>query len=136
MDNDLREVIPSHVNDEVAVFRGCTTSEMIVMIVAASAFWVPVTIIVGLLSGQFFMVFGTSMLLILVTVFVLTVVLQAIKIGKPDGFYQHKASLALGRFGLRKSAHFDHDGPLAIDRTECIVLLHRDLKRPAANGEL
>ena len=101
----MNEVIPSNVNDEAAVFRGCTASEMATLLVSTLLFWGLVMGIVGIAIGQFMAALSMSIILSGLTTGLLALGLQQVKSGKPEGYYVHvihrlKDQLGLGRSPL------------------------------------
>lgn len=124
---DLSEVLPLRVNEEAVVFRGCTTSEITLIVVASTIFWVVVTGFVGAMVGEFYLFLGFSLFLVLVTAFIASTIFQRIKRGQAPGHYQHVVSLLLASIGMKRTPFVRTDGQLRIGRTEQLVLVRRHL---------
>lgn len=127
---DLTHVLPKHVNEEAVIFRGCTTTEITIITAVAAIFWLSVTAIIGSLLDLFYVILGTSLLLVLITVFVISSLFQVVKRGRAPGHYQQLVSIAMSRVGLKKSPFVLLDGELPVGRTKQFVLANRHLKVP------
>ena len=95
--------LAERLNEEPAIFRGCSSSELVAILLAAIAFWLPVGILVGLAVGFPLMGVGGAAVFILATIFVSATVFQRIKRGRPTGYYQQLVLLTLHRAGLRRA---------------------------------
>ena len=95
-----RRMMAERLNEEPVVFRGCSSSELVVILIAAAGFWLPTGLLIGWLLGGAMMGVGGSAIAVLATVFVAATIFQKIKKGRPTGYYQQRFRLALHRAGL------------------------------------
>lgn len=127
MNNDDQHVIPSSVNSEAAVFRGCTATEMAYLIGVWFVFWFVVLGLVGYMMGFFVLAIGFSFILMIASAFISAMILQQMKSGKPDGYYMHLVIRVFQSIGFSGDKIIDHSGSWDTLRSQKIVLLHRDL---------
>ena len=113
----LDGTLAARVNQEPLIFKGCTSSELNLLFMAAMAFWLPVLVIVGLIGGNVTLMIGVAFALGLVSVYLGAAHFQQVKRNRPDGFYAHKIALTLQRWRLRYSGFDLPDGRLALGRT-------------------
>lgn len=99
----MNEVIPSNVNDEAVVFRGCTASEMATLLVSTLLFWGVVMGLLGFIFGQFMAFLSMSIILAGLSTGLLALMLQQIKSGKPEGYYVHVIHRLKNQFGMGKT---------------------------------
>ena len=103
MTTDRNELLPLRLNAEPSIFRGCSLSELMMLVTTGSAILVPASIIICGLFGYLMMGVGIGLLLIIGWVVVGATVLQKLKRGRPLGFYQLRLRLWLEDWHLRKS---------------------------------
>ena len=115
--HDQHEHIARRLDEEPVVFRGCTASELMMILGTASAFWVPFSLIVTGLAGYFTAGFGLAVVGIVVTLLFASKYFQSIKRGRPDGYYQHKVILWLDALGVRRSGYVVRSGIWDLGRT-------------------
>lgn len=113
-----QEHLAKRIDEEPVVFRGCTASELMVILGVATAFWVPTSLVVAGLAGYFTAGFGLAVVGIVVTLLFTSKYFQSIKRGRPDGFYQHKVILWLDARGWRRSGFIVHSGLWDLGRTK------------------
>lgn len=94
--------LAERLNDEPVIFRGCSSSELLMLLGMAAAVWIPGGGFLGAALGGASMGLGLSAAGILGTVFVAATVLQRVKRGRPTGYYQQRIMLAMHRAGLRR----------------------------------
>lgn len=126
-DNDLSHVRPNHVNEEALVFRGCTNSEISLIAGASVVFWAVVMTLIGLPFDMAIIMFSLSLLMSVITIFIVATALQHVKRGRPPGHYQHLISLLLARCRMKKCPYMLHDGQFSLGRTKQHILLHTHL---------
>ncbi len=97
------ELLPTRLNGEPTIFRGCTLSELIFLTVIGAALWIPVWLIICGLLGYLMMGVGIGVLTVIGWVFLCSTILQKMKRNKPNGYYQLKILLLLEDKGLKKS---------------------------------
>lgn len=112
-----QEHLAKRIDEEPVVFRGCTASELMVILGAAAVFWVPTALVIARLAGYFTAGFGIAVVGIVVTLLFMSKYFQSIKRGRPDGYYQHAVILWLDDKGLRRSGFIVHSGIWDLGRT-------------------
>lgn len=113
---DHQNRMAERVNEEPPIFRGCSSSELLGILVLAVIVWLPVGIFLGFVVGAPMMGIGIAAVAVLGTVFVTATVFQRIKRGRPSGYYQQRAMLALHRMGLRRVPVTVRSGPWDVGR--------------------
>ncbi len=93
---DSQDLLADRLNLEPLIFRGSSSSELVMILIVAAGFWFPVTLLIATLSGAPLMGLGTGGLCILATVYFGSTVFQRIKRDRPDFYYQHRL-LTLGQ---------------------------------------
>lgn len=97
------ELLPTRLNMEPSIFRGCSLSELMILTVTGAMIWIPFWLIVMGLVGYLTMGIGIGVLTIIAWVFIGGTVLQRLKRGRPIGYYQLTLRLLLEDKGLIKS---------------------------------
>lgn len=100
---ETNELLPNRLNAEPSIFRGCSLSELMALVTMGGAALVPGSIIVCGLFGYLMMGVGIGLLLVIGWVFVGATVLQKLKRGRPQGYYQMRLRLWLEDFYLLRS---------------------------------
>ncbi|MBD9357337.1 TIGR03750 family conjugal transfer protein [Methylomonas sp. EbA] len=90
-------------NQEPVIFRGSTHSELGLILLLATLFWLPVSVLIAACMGAPAMGLGLAMFGVLVTIVFGSTWFQRIKRGRPDYYYQHRLMIILHRLGLRKT---------------------------------
>lgn len=134
MSEELKAVIASNVNEEAVVFLGATAGELMTIASAVSLTTVPVFVIIGLLLEKATIFLTLSMVAIFLQIFVIASILQKVKRGRPDGYYQQIFMMFKGRFKIGKSSFVDANGFLSTARTQQCVLIKKHLKQGDARG--
>ena len=111
------EVLAERMNAEPAIFRGCSSSELGLIVALAAAVWLPVSLIVAALAGALSMAFGLAGIAIVTTVILTASVFQRIKRGRPEGYYQQRLLISLADLGLRRSPFIRRQGHWSIGRS-------------------
>lgn len=112
----LDPITANRMAGEPPILRGCSSSELLIIAVAATVLWLPLCSIVSFSIGYGTVGVGVAALLIGGTVWGGTYLFQLIKRGRPDAFYQHWVLLALQRNGVWSFGYVLPDGPLALGR--------------------
>jgi conjugative transfer region protein (TIGR03750 family) len=107
----------ARLDTEPVIFRGCSSSELGMIVGIAAAVWLPVSFLLAGLFGAFTMGAGIAMVGVLATAFVMATVFQRLKRGRPDGYYQQRLRLRLEDLGLRRSGFIRRSGAWDIGRT-------------------
>ena len=111
------DVLAERMNEEPAIFRGCSSSELGLIVGLAAAVWLPVSLLAAALVGALSMAFGLAGIAIVVSVIVTASVFQRIKRGRPEGYYQQWLLISLADLGLRRSPFIRRDGHWSIGRS-------------------
>jgi conjugative transfer region protein (TIGR03750 family) len=115
--NSQDSLLAMRLDTESVIFRGCSSSELGMIVGLSAAVWLPMSFLLAGLLGAFTMGAGIAMLGVLATVFVTATVFQRLKRGRPDGYYQQRLRLRLEDLGLRGSGFIRRSGPWDIGRT-------------------
>ncbi|HFD11717.1 MAG TPA: TIGR03750 family conjugal transfer protein, partial [Crenotrichaceae bacterium] len=83
------ETLADRLNLEPVIFRGSSSSELTVILILATVFWLPMALLIAILFGVGPMGLGAAGLCILATVVIGSTVFQRIKRDRPDFYYQH-----------------------------------------------
>lgn len=97
------ELLPTRLNAEPAIFRGCSLSELMLLAMTGAIIWIPFWVIVCGMIGYLMMGVGVGVLSIIAWVFVGGTLLQKAKRGRPIGYYQLRIRLMLEDRGIRKT---------------------------------
>lgn len=117
MVNDA-EVLADRLNAEPTIFRGCSSSELGLIVGLAIAVWLPVSVALAWGFGAPTMGFGIAGVGVVITVVVIATVFQRIKRGRPDGYYQQWLRIRLHHAGLLRAPWVLRSGTWDIGRTE------------------
>lgn len=110
-------LLATRLDTEPVIFRGCSSSELGMIVGIAAAVWLPVSFLLAGLFGAFTMGAGIAMVGVLATAFVMATVFQRLKRGRPDGYYQQRLRLRIEDLGLRRSGFIRRGGAWDIGRT-------------------
>jgi conjugative transfer region protein (TIGR03750 family) len=111
-----RPLLATRLNAEPPIFRGCTSSELLVIVAVAVGVWLPVGFLVGAALGATTMGLGFSVLGALGTVLGASSLLERVKRGRPEGYYQQRVVLWLEDRGLVRRRHIHYSGPWDLGR--------------------
>ena len=120
------DILADRLNVEPAIFKGCSSSELGVIVGVAALVWLPVSLLLAGLMGAVTMGFGLAGVGVVGTVIVTAGLFQRLKRGRPDGYYQQQASIWLSDHGLRRAPFIRRSGSWDIGRTRYATLPHRD----------
>ena len=113
-------------NVEPAIFKGCSSSELGVIVGVAVLVWLPVSLLLAGLMGAVAMGFGLAGVGVVATVVVAATLFQRLKRNRPDGYYQQRFVIWLHDKGLRRSTLVRRSGSWDIGRTGYAPLPLRD----------
>ncbi len=113
----LDDVTAERLNSEPMILRGCTSSELLMLVAIAVVFWIPLSILVAWWLNALPMAMGMAGIGVLVTVVVMATVFQRVKRGRPDGYYQQYIAIWLHRKRWWRSPYCLPDGLMRIGRT-------------------
>ena len=111
-------ILADRLNVEPAIFKGCSSSELGVIVAVAIIVWLPLSVLLAWMLGAPSMGLGMAGIAIVLTVFITAVVFQRVKRGRPDGYYQQQFIIGLSKIRLRRSPFIRRDGSWAIGRSE------------------
>jgi len=97
------ELLPTRLNGEPTIFKGCNLSELIFLSISGAVLWIPFWLVVCGIFGYLIMGIGIGILSIIGWVVLCSTILQKMKRNKPNGYYQLKIRLLLEDKGLMKS---------------------------------
>jgi conjugative transfer region protein (TIGR03750 family) len=120
------DILADRLNAEPAIFKGCSSSELGILVSVAALVWLPVSLLLTGLMGAVTMGFGVAGVGVVGTVIVMASVFQRLKRGRPDGYYQQQIAIWLSDHGLRHAPFIRRSGAWDIGRTRYATLPHRD----------
>jgi len=120
------EILADRLNAEPVIFKGCSASELGMIVGVAALVWLPLSLILAGLAGAVTMGFGLAGIGIVVTVLVTASLFQRLKRNRPDGYYQQRIVLWLDERGLKRGPFVRRSGAWDIGRTEHATLPIRD----------
>jgi conjugative transfer region protein (TIGR03750 family) len=120
------DILADRLNVEPVIFKGCSSSELGLIVGVAAFIWLPASLLLAGLMGAVTMGFGLAGVGVVGTVIVMAGLFQRLKRGRPDGYYQQQVSIWLSDHGLRHSPFIRRSGAWDIGRTRHATLPHRD----------
>jgi len=120
------DILADRLNVEPAIFKGCSSSELGVIVGVATLIWLPVSLLLAWLMGAVTMGFGIAGVGVVATVIVTASLFQRFKRGRPDGYYQQQIMIWLDDHGLRRSSFVRRTGAWDIGRTWDATIPVRD----------
>ena len=99
---DINELLPLRLNAEPSIFRGCSLSELMLLVTVGGTVLIPASVIVCGLFGYLMMGVGIGLLFVIAWVVVGATLLQKLKRGRPLGYYQLRLRLWLEDLKLVK----------------------------------
>ena len=121
-----RDILADRLNAEPAIFKGCSSSELGVIVGVAALVWLPVSLVLAGLMGAVTMGFGLAGIGVVVTVVVTATLFQRLKRNRPDGYYRQRFVIWLHDKGLRSSRLVCRTGSWDIGRSGYASLPLRD----------
>ena len=119
-------ILADRLNVEPTIFKGCSSSELGVIVGVAALIWLPVSLLLAGLMGAVTMGFGLAGVGVVGTVIAMATLFQRLKRGRPDGYYQQFTRIWLTEQGLRHSPFIRRSGAWDIGRSENATLPRRD----------
>ena len=120
------DILADRLNVEPTIFKGCSSSELGIIVSVAALVWLPASLLLAGLMGAVTMGFGLAGVGVVGTVIVMATLFQRLKRGRPDGYYQQHAGIWLADHGLRRSPFIRRSGAWDIGRTGYATLPQRD----------
>ncbi len=124
--SDRKDILANRLNAEPAIFKGCSSSELGLIVVVAACIWLPVSLLLAWLLGAITMGFGMAGVGVVATVIVMATLFQRLKRGRPDGYYQQQFTIRLADHGVRRSPFIRRSGAWDIGRSRRAPLPLRD----------
>ena len=112
-----RNILADRLNIEPAIFKGCSSSELGVIVTLAVIIWLPFSVLMAWVLGAPSMGLGIAGIAIVATVVITASVFQRVKRGRPDGYYQQQVLIGLSTLGLCRSPFIRRNGSWAIGRS-------------------
>lgn len=125
MSND-HETLADRLNAEPAIFKGCSSSELGMIVGLAIVVWLPLSLLLAWLLGAITMGFGIAGVGVVGTVVVMATLFQRIKRGRPEGYYQQWLRIRLQTMGLYRTSWVLRSGFWDIGRTHYAPLPTRN----------
>ena len=123
---ERHDILADRLNAEPAIFKGCSSSELGIIVGVAALVWLPVSLILAWLAGAVTMGFGIAGVGIVATVLLMASLFQRLKRNRPDGYYQQQIVLWLDDRGLKRSPFVRRSGAWDIGRSAHATLPIRD----------
>ena len=120
------DILANRLNAEPAIFKGCSSSELGIIVGVAALIWLPVSLLLAGLMGAVTMGFGIAGVGVVATVIVTAGLFQRLKRGRPEGYYQQRIVIRLDDLGLRRSPFIRCSGTWDIGRSRRATLPLRD----------
>ena len=120
------DILADRLNAEPAIFKGCSSSELGVIVGVAALVWLPVSLLLAGLMGAVTMGFGLAGVGVVATVVITATLFQRLKRNRPDGYYQQRFVIWLDERGLRRAPFVRRSGAWDIGRTFHAPLPPRD----------
>ena len=124
--SDRDDILADRLNVEPTIFKGCSSSELGIIVGVAALIWLPVSLLLAGLMGAVTMGFGLAGVGVVGTGIVMATLFQRLKSGRPDGYYQQYTRIWLTEHGLRHSPFIRRSGAWDIGRTGYATLPSRD----------
>ena len=120
------DILADRLNAEPAIFKGCSSSELGVIVGVAALFWLPVSLLLAGLMGAVTMGFGLASVGVVATVVATASLFQRLKRNRPDGYYQQRFVIWLHDRGFRRARFMRRTGAWDIGRNFHAPLPSRD----------
>jgi conjugative transfer region protein (TIGR03750 family) len=125
MGPNRHDILADRLNAEPAIFKGCSSSELGVIVGVAALVWLPVSLVLAGLMGAVTMGFGLAGVGVVATVVVTATLFQRLKRNRPDGYYQQRFAIRLHDKGVRRSTLIRRSGSWDIGRHASLPLRDR-----------
>jgi conjugative transfer region protein (TIGR03750 family) len=120
------DILADRLNVEPVIFKGCSASELGVIVGVAAAIWLPLSLLIAGLAGAITMGFGLSGIGVVATVLTTANLFQRLKRNRPCGYYQQRLLLWLDEVGLRRAPFVRRSGAWDIGRSRRATLPPRN----------
>ena len=123
---ERHDILADRLNAEPAIFKGCSSSELGIIVGVAALVWLAVSLLLAWLAGAVTMGFGIAGVGIVATVLLMASLFQRLKRNRPDGYYQQQIVLWLDDRGVKRSPFVRRSGAWDIGRSAHATLPIRD----------
>ena len=120
------DILADRLNVEPVIFKGCSASELGVIVGVAAAIWLPLSLLIAGLAGAITMGFGLAGIGVVATVLATANLFQGLKRNRPDGYYQQRLLLWLDEIGLHRAPFVRRSGAWDIGRSRRATLPARN----------
>ncbi|MBC42231.1 MAG: TIGR03750 family conjugal transfer protein [Pusillimonas sp.] len=120
------DILADRLNAEPAIFKGCSSSELGMIVGLAIVVWLPLSLLLAWLLGAITMGFGIAGVGVVATVVVMATLFQRIKRGRPEVYYQQWLRIRLQTMGLYRTPWVLRSGSWDIGRTHYAPLPSRN----------
>lgn len=120
------DILADRLNVEPTIFKGCSSSELGIIVIVAALVWLPFSLLLAGLMGAVTMGFGMAGVGVVGSVILGASLLQRLKRGRPDGYYQQQFAIWLADHGLRRTRFIRRSGAWDIGRPHVGTLSDRD----------
>ena len=110
-------LLAERLNAEPAIFRGCSSSELGVIVAVAVTVWLPLGAIIAWLLDAPSMGLGVAGAATVASVVIGASILQRLKRGRPEAYYRHRFALRLSELGLVRSPFITRQGDWVLGRS-------------------
>lgn len=93
-------VLADRVDTEPPIFKGCSSSELLFLLLASAAVWLPLSVLLALAIGKLTMALAFLTVGVIGSVYLAALVFQRVKRNRPDHYYVHALKRRLRRAGL------------------------------------
>lgn len=116
----MEDWVSNRLDTEPSIFRGCSLSELTVLIAVALLICVPVSLILLWFIGYPMMGVGLGVVLAIIVVLIGGRMLQRLKRGRPLRFYQTQVLLILKHIGFKKIVVIQHSTVWRLGRVSAL----------------
>lgn len=116
-DADQDDLLANRVDTEPPIFRGCSSSELVALLLGAVAVWLPLSILLALMVGKIPYALAILAIGILGSVYFGAGIFQRVKRNRPDHYYVHAVQRFLHLRGLRRAPFVWRSGPWDVSRS-------------------
>lgn len=120
------DILADRLNAEPAIFKGCSSSELGMIVGLAIVVWLPLSLLLAWLLGAITMGFGIAGVGVVASVVVMATLFQRIKRGRPEVYYQQWLRIRLQTMGLYRTPWVLRSGSWDIGRTHYAPLPSRN----------
>ena len=114
--DDDADLLADRVDVEPPIFKGCSSSELGALLLAAIALWAPLSLLLAALAGRLPFALAILAVGVIGSVYLGALALQRVKRDRPDHYYLHALQRLAHRHGLRRARFLWRSGWWDIDR--------------------